>query len=192
MAGSLLAAAGLPRLLSLKNRAGRMVLFGAMAISVAFTLSHVVREAQYFEPQRFETMVTDVRGSACVYSWIPVWGARGDAKKMETEVEAGDRTVTVTSWQPEHRTFSVAAGPATEARVRTYYYPHWTARSDAGVLPTRPDKDGALLISLPENTTSVALDFREPRRTKISTITSLSGLIIIGALVVPFRRKLLN
>jgi uncharacterized membrane protein len=192
MGGSIVAAAGLLRLMSLKNRAVRLVIFGAMAISVAFTLSHIVREAQYFQPQRFETMLTDVRGSACVYSWIPVWGARGDVRKMETEVEAGTREVTVTTWQPERRTFSVAAGPATEARVRTYYYPHWTATSNAGVLATRPDKDGALLISLPQDATSVALDFREPRRTKISTITSLSGLIIIGALVVPLRRKFLN
>ena len=192
MGGSILAAAGLPRLTGMKNRAARMLILGAMAISVAFTLSHIVREAQYFQPQRFETMLTDVRGSACVYSWIPIWGARGEAKKMETDVEAGNREVTVTSWQPEHRTFLVAAGPATEARVRTYYYPHWTATSDGGVLATRPDKDGALLISLPQDTTSVALDFREPRLTKISTIASLSGLIIFGALVVPLRRKILN
>ena len=187
--GSILAAAGLQRLKSLRNRTGRIIIFGAMAISVAFTLSHVVREAQYFQPQRFKTMTMDVRGSACVYSWIPVWAARGDVKKMESEVEAAHREVTVTSWQPEHRTFSIAGGPATEARVRTYYYPHWTATSDRGVLPTRPDKDGALLISLPQNSTSVSLDFREPRRTKLSTITSLMGLIFIGSLAVPFRRK---
>ena len=192
MGGSILAAAGLLRLTSVKNRAGRMVVFGMMAIPVAFTLSHVVREAQYFPPQKFETMTTDVRGSTCVYSWVPIWTGGGDAKKMATEVEAGERAVTVTSWQPEHRTFAVAAGPATEARVRTFYYPHWTATSDGAVLPTRPDQDGALLIALPQDTTSVALDFREPRRTKISTITSLSGLIIIGALVVPFRRKFLT
>jgi hypothetical protein len=108
---------------------------------------------------------------------------------MTTAVEAGNRAVNVTAWNPEHRTFSVAAGRAAEARVRTFYYPHWTAISDAGILPVRPDKDGALLISLPQNATYVALDFREPRKTKLSTITSLSGLIIIAALAVPFRRR---
>ena len=108
---------------------------------------------------------------------------------MTAEVEANGRAVTVNSWNPEHRKFSVAAGPATEARVRTFYYPHWTATSEAGVLATRPDKDGALLISLPQNATTVDLDFREPRKTKISTMSSLSGLIIIGALAVPFRRR---
>src|SRR6185503_17051977 len=113
-------------------------------------------------------------------------------RKMSTEVEAGDRVVTVTSWQPEHRRFSVTAGPTKEARVRTFYYPHWTATTEAGTLPTRPDKDGALLISLPPNATSVELDFREPRKTKISTMSSLSGLIIIGMLAFPFNRRRRN
>jgi len=190
MGGSILAAAGLP-LLSNGIRAKRMLVLGAMAIAVAFTLSHVVREAQYFPPQKFETMVTDVRGSSCVNYWYPIW-ARSDARKMTTEVEANGRTVTVSSWRPEHRRFSVAAGPATEARVRTFYYPHWTATSEASVLATRPDKDGALLISLPQNATTVDLDFREPRKTKISTMSSLSGLMIIGMLAFPFNRRRRN
>jgi hypothetical protein len=187
MGGSLLAAAGLP-LISNGVRAKRMLMLGAMAIAVAFTLSHVVREAQYFPSSRFETMVTEVRGSSCVNYWFPIW-ARSDARKMPTEVEANGRSVTINSWTPEHREFSVTAGPATEARVRTFYYPHWTATTETGILPTRPDKDGALLIPLPPNATSVALDFREPRKTKISTMSSLSGLIIIGMLAVPFRRR---
>jgi uncharacterized membrane protein len=190
MGGSILAAAALP-MISTGIRAKRMLMLGAMAIALAFTLSHIVREAQYFPQHKFETMLTDVRGSSCVNYWFPIW-ARADARKMSTEVEANGRTVAINSWNPEHRKFSVGAGPATEARVRTFYYPHWTATSDAVSLLTRPDKDGALLISLPPNATSVELDFREPRKTKISTMSSLSGLIIIGALVVPFRRRRSN
>jgi uncharacterized membrane protein len=191
MGGSILAAAGLPLLTNTVNnlqRARRIVMLGAMAISVAFTLSHVVREAQYFPPQKFENMITEVRGSSSVNYWFPIW-ARTDVRKMNTEVEVAGRTVTVSAWQPEHRTFSVAEGPASEARIRTFYYPHWIATSNTGVLPTRPDTDGALLVSIPQNATSVNLDFREPPRTKLSTISSLSGLIIIGSLVVPFRRR---
>ena len=105
MGGSILAATGLP-MISNGVRAKRMLVLGAMAISLAFTLSHVVREAQYFPPNKFETMVTDVRGSSCVNYWFPIW-ARADARKMPTEVEANGRTVTVSSWQPEHRKFSV-------------------------------------------------------------------------------------
>ena len=187
MGGSILTAATLPALLK-SNGTKRILALGAMAVSVAFTFSHVVREAQYFPPQKFESMLTDVRGTSCVNYWFPIW-AQPNPRKMITEVEAADRAVNVTVWEPEHRKFSIAAGPATEARVRTFYYPHWIATSEAGILPARPDKDGALLIFLPQNATSVALDFREPQKTKFSTIMSLSGLIITGALAVPFRRR---
>ena len=187
MGGALLAAAGLSLISSSMDRAKRMVMFGAMAISVAFTLSHVVREAQYLCAERFESMLTDVRGTPSVNYWFPIWSRR-DVRPMATEVEAHNRVVTVASWQPEHRRFSVAAGPATEARVRTFYYPHWTAKSETGTLTTRPDTDGALLVSLPPNATSVELDFREPSKTKFSTMSSLGGLILIGTLAAPFNR----
>jgi hypothetical protein len=188
MGGSVVAAAGLPRLLELERKY-RIVVLGAMAIGVVFTLSHVVRESVYFSPQRFDKMVTDVRGSASINYWLPIW-ARAGTRPMTTQVEAADRSVAVTSWQPEHREFSVTAGPATEARIKTFYYPYWNATSEGQVLPTRPDKDGVLLVSLPPHAASVQLDFREPRRTKFSTITSLGGLIMIGALAVPFRPRL--
>ena len=189
MGASLVAAAALPHVMdaALKlDRAKRMLVFGAMVISVAFTFSHSVKEALYFSSTRFESMVTDVRGTPSLSYWLPVW-AHANPRKMAGDVEVAGREVTVTNWQPEHRSFSVAAGPATEARVKTFYYPHWVANSNAGILPTRPDTDGALLISLRPNATSVNLDFREPAKTKFSTTASLSGLIIIGALFVPFR-----
>ena len=189
MGASLVAAAALPHVMdaALKlDRAKRMLVFGAMVISVAFTFSHSVKEALYFSSTRFESMVTDVRGTPSLSYWLPVW-AHANPRKMAGDVEVAGREVTVTNWQPEHRSFSVAPGPATEARVKTFYYPHWVAKSNAGILPTRPDTDGALLISLRPNATSVNLDFREPAKTKFSTTASLSGLIIIGALFVPFR-----
>ncbi len=191
MGAAILAAAGLPLLpesVKKLDRAKRLLVFAAMALSVVFTVSHIVREAQYFPAQRFEQMLTEVRGSSGLTYWFPVW-SRSNPKPMATEVEVADREVTVTSWEAEHRKFSVGAGTATEARVRTFYYPHWVAKSESGVLSTRPDEDGALLISLPPNATSVELDFQEPRRSQFSTIASLSGLIITGALAVPLKRR---
>ena len=191
MGGSILAAAGLPLMPGGENnaaRAKRMLIFGAMAISIAFTFSHVVREAQYFPSQKFERMLTDVRGTSCVNYWFTIW-SRPDIRPMETEVVAADRAINITSWEPEHRKFSLTAGTATEARIRTFYYPHWVATNESGILPARPDKDGALLITIPQNATTVELHFREPRKSNFSTMTSLSGLIVIGALSLPFRRR---
>jgi hypothetical protein len=108
---------------------------------------------------------------------------------MADEVEADGRRVVVQSWSPERRNFQIPAGAATEARVRTFYYPHWTARSGGTLLSTRADNDGALLISLPADTTSVELSFNEPRRSRMSSWASLAGFMfigVIGVLAVPF------
>ncbi len=189
MGASIVAAAALPFAMSaaLKlDRSKRMLFLGAMAISVAFTMSHSVREAVYFSRTKFESMVTNVRGTQSLNYWLP-FRAQPNPRKMPTEVEVAGRNVTVTSWQPEQRSFSIDAGTATEARIRTFYYPHWVARNETGFLPTRRDEDGALLIELPQHATSVQLDFREPAKTKFSTTASLSGLMIIGLLLTPFR-----
>jgi len=191
MGASLVAAAAVPWVMDAAiklDRGKRMLVLGAMVISVAFTFSHSMKEAQYFSRTRFESMVTDVRGTASLSYWLPIW-AHPNPRPMSSQVEVAGREVTVANWQAEQRRFSVTAGPATEARVKTFYYPHWTARNENGILPTRPDIDGALLISLPANATTVELSFSEPARTKFSTTGSLSGLIITGALLVPFRWK---
>ena len=191
MGASIVAAAAVPLAMNAVvklDRSKRLLLVGAMAISIAFTVSHSVREAVYFSRTKFESMVTTMRGTPSLNYWLP-FRAQSNPRKMPAEVEVDGRKVTVTSWQPEQRSFSIDAGSATEARIRTFYYPHWVARNETGILPIRRDNDGALLIAIPPQATSVQLDFREPARTKVSTTASLSGLIIIGALVMPFRWK---
>ena len=160
-----------------------MLIIGAVSIAIVFTASHVVREAQYLSPQRFENKLTEIRGTASVNYWIPIW-AKSNPRKMSSEVEA-NRSVNILSWEPQHRQFSIAPGNATEVRVRTFYYPHWTATANGKTLPTHPDTDGALLIAVPENTTDISLDFREPPRTRLSALASFAGLFFIGALTIP-------
>jgi uncharacterized membrane protein len=191
MGASIVAAAALPYAMSAVvnlDRSKRMLMFGAMAIAIAFTMSHSVREAVYFPRTKFDSMATSVRGTQSLNYWLP-FRAQPNPRKMPLEVEIEGREVTVKSWQPEQRSFSIDAGTATEARIRTFYYPHWVATNETGILPTRRAGDGALLIELPQHATSVQLDFREPARTKVSTTVSLSGLIIVGGLLLPFRWK---
>jgi uncharacterized membrane protein len=171
-------------------RVQRLAILSAMSIAVVFTLSHVVREAKLLPRHDFENTLAEVRGTPSVNYWFPVW-ASSTPKPMANEVEAAPRPIAVNSWLPEARRFSIAAGDVTEARVKTFYYPHWTATSEGEVLKTRADKDGALLISLPERAVSVDLVFKEPARTRASAIASLAGFVFIGALAIPLpaRRK---
>jgi hypothetical protein len=193
MGFAILTAAAMPLLdQTEKNlvRVKRIAIIGVMSVAVVFTLSHVVREAKFFPRQEFENTLTAVRGTASINYWFPIW-ASSSPRAMPVAVEAGDRDVSVDSWTPEQRRFTIAAGKATEARVRTFYYPHWTALSAQQPLSTRPDKDGALLISLPADTVSVDLVFEEPRRSRVSSQVSLASVMFIGvlALPLPWRRR---
>ena len=184
MGASIVAAIALPLVAhapSKFDRVKRIAIFGAMAVSIVFTFSHIMREAQYLSPQQFENALTEVRGSASVNYWIPIW-ARSNPRPMDSAVEVAHRSVVVTSWQPQERKFSVSDGTATELRVKTFYYPHWTATTDGNTLATRPDYDGALLISVPEGSRTVDLEFREPSRTRVSAMMSCAGLLFIGGL----------
>lgn len=169
-------------------RIKQLVILGAMGISVAFSLSHIVREAHFLSPHDFDQTLSDVRGSASVNYWFPIW-ANSKTKSMPVAVEAGDRAVTVQSWTPESRRFSIAAGTAAEARVKTFYYPHWTATSGQQTLQTRPAGNGVLLISLPPDAVSVNLTFEEPRRSRVSSFASAAGFLFIGFLAMPFPRR---
>jgi hypothetical protein len=173
-----------------KVRIKQLAIMGAMTIAVVFTLSHVVREAKFLPQREFEQTLSRIPGTASVQQWLPVW-ASATPRKMNVAVEAGDRDVVVNSWTPESRSFAVAAGNATEARVKTFYYPHWTAKSGQQLLRTRPDTDGALSISLPSQAATIDLNFVEPRRSHVSTFASCAGFILIGVLALPFswRRK---
>ena len=81
----------------------------------------------------------------------------------------------IISWEPEKRSFWVAAGAAEDIRVRTFYYPHWVASAAGKLLPIRPANDGAILISIPSEVALVELEFREPRRTRVAAAVSMAG-----------------
>ena len=151
---------------------------GAVLMSLAFTISHPIREARYFSESRFNDIVATVKGIPSNGAWFPKWVGQ-KFLVMPEQVVAGERAVKVTAWDTEHRAFEIAAGTATEARVRTFYYPLWSASAAGNSLPIRPDEDGTLMIALPPESVSVDLSFREPRRSKISGISSIVSVALI-------------
>jgi hypothetical protein len=157
-------------------------------MSLAFTISHPIREARYFSESRFNEIIATVKGIPSIGPWFPKWVGE-QFLIMPQQVVAGDRAISVTAWDAEHRAFQVAAGTATEARVHTFYYPLWSASAGGNSLPTRPDQDGTLMIALPPEQVSVDLFFREPRRSRISGITSIVAAMLITLLAAVPRRR---
>lgn len=186
MFGSILLAASIPKWaerLRSSFRPRDLAVGVALALSVFFIAYQVVWDAEYLQGQEFYSKFPNARGAPSFKNWLPVWAKDlAHVQKMTSDVEADSRVVTLNSWEPERRTFQVGSGPATEARVRTYYYPLWTATSQGKPLGVRPADDGALLITIPPGETDVELRFREPRRVEIARFVSGCGWMLIIAL----------
>jgi hypothetical protein len=193
MVCSILCAASLPHLFELaksKLRPVALLAAGCLFIAISLTMFQVIRGATFVPHSIFDSLMQTIGASQSLRDWLPVWASE-QTREMPDAVEVQDREVAITYWQGERRSFQIGAGAAPEARLRTYYYPHWIATADGKPLATRPDADGALLISLPGEAVAVDLIFREPWRVRFANAVSLLtwALLAAGALRILFKRK---
>ena len=190
LAGPLLLALAVPFWQSLINTRKRPLFIfacGTIAISLAFSMGQIIREARWLTPAQFEQLLGSIPGTMSVYQWMPVWAhARPE---MKVAAEAGDRDIRIESWSPEKRVFHVEAGNASEARVRTFFYPLWVATATGQVLAVHPDYEGALMISLPPHPADITLEFHEPARTRYAAGLTAIGWACIAGLFVSSRRR---
>ena len=194
LGGSILLAASIPKWREqwqMSFRPLHLVPLLGFVLSLLFIATQVVWDSEYLSRQQFDSFLRDIRGSASFKDWMPVW-ASSDTQTFapSAQVDAGSRTVKVNDWQPEHREFIIAAGQPEAARVRTFYYPLWTANGNDRPLATRPAQDGSLLFDVPPETTNVILKFQEPPRVQKASVTSLIGCLAIVFLgIAGFRKR---
>src|SRR5207249_7114166 len=131
---------------------------GTIAISFAVFSGQIISEARWLTPAQFEQTLSAIPGSLSVYQWLPIW-VHEPLPKMSAQVEAGDRAVKIESWTGQSRVFHVAAGDASEARIETFFYPHWRASAGDRRLAVHPDQNGALLVALPKEPAEINLEF---------------------------------
>ena len=186
LTGALLTAASIPlwkERLRQRVQPRDLVIALAFVLATVFTATQVIYDTDYLRRAKFEAFARDVQGAVSFKDWLPL-GARDvvHLEKMTNKVEATGRSVSIQAWQPEHRQFQIAAGPANPARVKTFYYPHWVASADGETLRTYAAPDGTLSIELPARAATVNLDFREPPRVRVAGILSGIGWLVIALL----------
>lgn len=185
-----------------RQRSLALTMTGLVLIAVTFSLSQTVRGATYLARPTFEQMLAPLKESPSIVQWLPIWASASANNKASYEkclppsrtglnVEAPNRQIHVIEWNDIRRAFEVEAGEAGEARVATFYYPHWVAEANGKALSIRPANDGTLLIALPPQKTVVKLEFREPSSTRISATISIIGWTLVGSLIIfgSFSRK---
>jgi hypothetical protein len=161
---------------------------GTLVASMVFSFSHIIREAGYLNSNEFSQTLDTIRGSQGISYWWPIWSAEAP-RPMEVEIDSGSRPSTVTRWEPLKRTFHLTAGDQVEARVRTFYYPHWKATANGEILPTRPAPDGALLVSASKEAATITLEFREPARVRWARVSVTLALVMLTLLAITDARQ---
>jgi hypothetical protein len=163
---------------------------GCALLSFCFLATHFMEPAYYFNRHQFEEEIKDLDGLRSHKDWWPVW-VTGDKipREMSEGVEVEGRSVAIKRLEAERRVFEVSGGNVTEARIRTLYYPHWTASAGGERLNTHPAEDGTLLVSLPARLAApVEVEFREPLRVQAAAVVTALGWILILAFLI-FRKR---
>jgi hypothetical protein len=188
LGGSVLLASSLPQWIKLWRRSFRplhLVPVLGVALSLCFVATQIVWDSDYLPRHEFDDLMSSIRGSASFKDWMPLWASEGlQPYLIKDRVKSESRMVTINSWEPEHRVFTIESGRPGEVRVQTFYYPLWVANAGNQSLATRPAEDGALLVVVPPDKTVVTMDFREPARVQRVRVVSLAGWLIVMALCI--------
>jgi uncharacterized membrane protein len=183
LTGSVLLAWSIPfwlQLLRTRIRPLYLVPVLGFAISLLFVATQVVWDSDYMPRRKFDSFLPSIRGAVSFKDWLPLEARElVQLPKMSDNVDITQREITVETWEPEYRKFSVGSGPDTEARVRTFYYPNWTATAGEVSLPIRPGSDGVTLIQIPASVTSVEMKFRNPAKVKVAGFISAAAWVVI-------------
>jgi hypothetical protein len=185
--GALLVAASIPKWKEQLNqlRPRDFAIGLAFALSLIFIGTQIIWDCEYIGRAKFETLAHDVRGAVSFKDYLPVWAHEFSmVENMKERVDSGSRQVTIKTWEPEHRSFHVDAGSEMNLRLRTYFYPHWTARAEGRVLPTSATSDGLLQVSAPGRAIDIDVTFERPAWTRVFEIIAVfSWVLIVGAFV---------
>lgn len=186
LTGSVLVAASIPHWLELfKTRVRPLYFLPALGLvfSLIFIATQIVWDSDYMSRQEFNSFLPAIRGAVSFKDWLPVEARElTELPKMTHNVMIPARPVTVEAWEPEYRRFTVLEGNAGQGRVKTFYYPNWTASAGESALNVQPSPEGVMLVNIPERATTVELIFREPLKVRIAGWVSVVAWLLIVVL----------
>jgi hypothetical protein len=170
----------------------RLVGYSALAVCLAtvlFNITQVIIPSEADSRTAFSKKIEQTQNEPACRCWWPTWANAGAFNGRE-RIAAGDRSIAISEWAPEVRSFSVAAGDVGEARVATFWYPYWQASVNGRKVDLGRDESGAMLIELPSERADVVINFHEPLFLLVARYTSvLIWFGLLAALVLLWRSQ---
>lgn len=186
MSGALVAAASLPYLFKGGFLRRRIWLYGCILILTAtafFNTVYLLSPTSFIALDRkaFDDKMRELPETQSFNCWWTIW-SKNDAFKTKEKISADGRAASVLDWQPEARTFEVAAGENNAtARIATFYYPHWRATVNDKPVVIKKDENGVMLVPVTGEKSTIKIQFQEPLAVKIASAVSLFAWLFLGA-----------
>jgi hypothetical protein len=117
--------------------------------------------------------------------FIPKGGARPASLPASPNFSfiSGTGKMESITWEPMYRAVTLDVRDQSIVRVKTYFFPGWTARIDGRSVEITRDSLGAQLVSVPAGNHRLELIFVNTAMRNIGTILSMLALILLCGLV---------
>jgi 4-amino-4-deoxy-L-arabinose transferase-like glycosyltransferase len=164
---------------STNRKAWKATISAATALNVLFTVGMIVVATIYHLPQpvaeNFNSLSFNPAGATRVEDLPDTTRVVTDPLTRWTEVQA---------WDPEYRRIRMQVTEPTLVRLKTYYFPGWSALIDGQPTEVSSDIDGVQLITVPPGIHVIESYFAMTRVRKAAAISFASALLLITGLVV--------
>lgn len=143
-----------------------------------FNVTQVIIPSEVLTREAFEEKLDGLIEKESYDCWWTIW-SKEEAFKINEKISANSREFSIIKWESEEREFEVFAGTPTNARIATFYYPHWHATVNGEQVKIERNDDGTISIPLSAEHSKVSLSFVEPFLLKTAKIVSFASFLIL-------------
>jgi uncharacterized membrane protein YfhO len=87
--------------------------------------------------------------------------------------------VEIESWRPQYRRIHEESSMQNALRLRTYYFPGWSAKLDGNSVPLRSDSSGIQMVDTPPGSHIIEAYMDDTPARILGKALSLAGLVIV-------------
>ncbi len=192
--GSVIAASGLMHFVNemnqplSENKNPLSKLTGSICIFLLFSticLTWIGYIANYIPANQFEGWVQKtVNSKGCDYWWTK--NAKEETFSVKDKVIAGQRSFKIQVWKAYEKIIDFETGETVEARIALLNYPFWKVKINDKETEPKISDDGAVLISVPKDKSTITVFFEEPLYVRAAKYISFSVWIFYGILILIF------
>jgi uncharacterized membrane protein len=170
-----------------KKRPFALIIAGCILAMISFSGGQIIRPAPFIERREVRPFLAKNETDIGLEFWWTIW-TRKDFSKIKEPVVAENRAARLEKWTATEKRFELAEGTPLEARLAVFYHPNWKARVNELPTAIKPDSDGAVLIPVTAEKSTVSLTFQEPFTVRTARLISLLSWLLLLPLIVFARR----